>query len=158
MAEAVQNRLTEGGVIRKLVLFAMPILIINLLQATYNMVNMVIVGQFNGGYSMSAVSIGGQITGLVLGIINGVANGAAIVTGQLFGQKREEDIRRLSQTLTTFAVLIALAISILVILLRRPILNILNTPTESYEATLLYVTICMCGTIFMVDCKMKLNT
>ncbi|MBQ3829522.1 MAG: hypothetical protein II813_01210, partial [Spirochaetales bacterium] len=53
--------LTNGSVARQLLVFALPLFVSNALQAVYNMVDMIIVGQFIGGAGMSAVSIGGDL-------------------------------------------------------------------------------------------------
>ena len=57
--------LTEGNVVSQLFMFAMPLFVANALQAVYNLVDMVVVGQVIGGTGMSAVSIGGDILHLL---------------------------------------------------------------------------------------------
>ena len=77
-----RGNLTVGSPGKKLIAFAVPIIIINLMQAVYNVADMVIIGHFVGAAGMSAVSIGGQITTVVLVVIVAIANGAAAIIGQ----------------------------------------------------------------------------
>ena len=60
-SKTFQKDLTRGSVPRLLLSFAMPLLISNSLQAVYNLVDMIVVGQYIGGAGMSAVSIGGDL-------------------------------------------------------------------------------------------------
>ena len=70
-----QKDLTQGSVAKQLVLFSLPFLASNLLQALYNMADMLIVGQFCGMVGTSAVGIGGQVTILLINLISGLAVG-----------------------------------------------------------------------------------
>ena len=70
-----QTDLTQGSVFGQLLKFSVPFLLSNLLQALYNMADMVIVGQFGGAVGASAVGIGGQVTILIINLISGLAVG-----------------------------------------------------------------------------------
>ena len=65
-----QTDLTQGSVFGQLLKFSVPFLLSNLLQALYNMADMVIVGQFGGAVGASAVGIGGQVTILIINLIH----------------------------------------------------------------------------------------
>ncbi len=141
--------LTSGSIVKKLTLFALPIVAMNLLQAVYNIVDMIIVGQFIGSVGMSAVSIGGQITVLVLVACSGIANGCAVYVGNLSGMRRHKEMNSYVGTMLSFLLLMALALSILVIIFCKPLLTALNTPAESFSETRNYLIICMLGTVFV---------
>lgn len=141
--------LTTGSIGKKLIAFSLPIMAINLLQAVYNMVDMVIVGQFVGPVGMSAVSVGGQVTTLILNICLGLSNGLAAYIGQLFGAKKMEEADSMIGSFLSFLTLLALSLTAVTIALRTPLLHALNTPDESFDATAQYLTICMCGTVFI---------
>ena len=61
MSKGFQNDLTEGHVAKQLLRFSIPFLLANLLQALYNMADMLIVGQFDGAIGAAAVGVGGQV-------------------------------------------------------------------------------------------------
>ncbi len=141
--------LTSGSIAKKLTLFALPIVAMNLLQAIYNIVDMIIVGQFIGSVGMSAVSIGGQVTTLILVTCSGLANGCAVYVGNLAGMRRHRDMNSYVGSMLSFLFLLAAAITILIIVFCDPLLHALNTPAESYSDTKSYLIICMLGTVFV---------
>lgn len=141
--------LTTGSITKKLIAFTLPLIAINLLQAVYNIVDMIIVGQFVGSAGMSAVSIGGQVTHLVLAICNGLSNGGSAYIGQLFGSKRGSEAKSVVGTLLSFLLLVSIIFTVGIIALRMPLLDALNTPAESLAQTRDYLTVCMLGTVFI---------
>lgn len=144
---AAKGDLTAGAPGRKLLAFALPILVINMFQAIYNAVDMVILGQFTGAPGMSAVGIGGQVTTVVLVVVTAIANGGAAITGRYFGAGNRDAIRRLLTTMLSFSLILALVLTAAVIAACRPILIFLNTPDESFDGAVAYLIICMCGTV-----------
>lgn len=149
MTETDRRDLTAGGVGKKLVLFSLPILVTMLLQAVYNIVDMILVGRFLGAPGMSAVSVGGQVTLLVLCIVNGLSNGGAVCVGRLFGRRQLEKAHRLIGAFLSFLILLALAITAVMIVFRQPLLEGLDTPAESFQGAVDYLTVCMLGTVFV---------
>lgn len=149
MTSADRNDLTTGSIFKKLTIFALPIIGMNLLQAVYNIVDMIVVGQFIGSVGMSAVSIGGQITALVLVLCAGLSNGCSVMVARCFGMRQEDDIKAYIGSMLSFLTLIALVLTIITVTLRGPLLTALKTPAESYGETRDYLTICMAGTVFV---------
>lgn len=82
-----QQDLTRGSVAKQLFKFALPFLLSNLLQAMYNMADMLIVGQFSGPVGTSAVGIGGSVTILVINLISGLSVGGTVLIAQFIGAK-----------------------------------------------------------------------
>lgn len=141
--------LTTGNISMKLIRFAIPLVLMQLLQAVYNLVDMIIVGQFVGSAGMSAVNIGGQVTHLVLALSNGLSNGGSAYIGQLYGAKRREEAKAVVSTQVTFLLSLALVITLGVIIFLNPLLRALNTPAESFGETRAYLIICIVGTVFV---------
>ena len=141
--------LTSGNIVSKLIAFAIPIMGMSLLQAVYNIVDMIIVGQFVGSSGMSAVNIGGQVTHLVLCLCSGLSNGGSAYIGQLFGAGKIKDAKSVIGTLLSFLCTAALLFTAAVLFARHPLLRWLNTPAESYADTLSYLFICISGTLFI---------
>ena len=141
--------LTQGSVTQLLFRFAMPLFVANALQALYNLVDMVVVGQVIGGAGMSAVSIGGDILHLLTFLAMGFSSAGQVLISQYVGAGRTDDMRRLIGTMFTLLLSIALTISVICFILRAPILNILNTPQESYAYTMDYMVTCIAGLTFI---------
>ena len=141
--------LTEGSVARQLFLFAMPLFVANALQAVYNLVDMVVVGQVIGGAGMSAVSIGGDLLHLITFVAMGFSGAGQVLVSQYVGAGRTDSVRRLIGTMFSFLLGIAVVIAVVCFALRVPILNALNTPAESYRFTMDYMVTCIAGLVFI---------
>ena len=141
--------LTQGNVVKQLYFFAMPLFVANALQAVYNLVDMVVVGQVIGGAGMSAVSIGGDVLHLLTFLAMGFCGAGQVIIAQFVGAKRTDDVRKLIGTMFTFLLGISLLIAIICFALRYPILDLLNTPAESYDYTMDYMVTCIAGLVFI---------
>lgn len=143
------NDLTEGAVAKKLLYFAFPFMLSNLLQTVYNLVDMSVVGHFMGSAGLSAVSIGGRLVELLTMLCTGFCTGGQILLSQQVGAKQKEDMQKTIGTLFTFILLCAVGLGSLSILLHRPILTLMNTPTTAFEEAAKYMVICNSGCIFI---------
>lgn len=86
--------LTVGSVPKLLIAFASPLFLSNLLQAVYNMVDMIVVGKYVGSTGLSAVSIGGDILHFITFIAMGFANAGQVIISQYTGAGRKDKINR----------------------------------------------------------------
>ncbi len=143
------NDLTGGSVTKLLLKFAFPLFVSNALQAVYNIVDMIVVGQFIGGAGMSAVSIGGDILHLLTFVAMGFSSAGQVLIAQDVGRREMDSVRNTIGTMFTFLLGISLVISVVCYFLRDAMLNLLNTPAESYQYTLDYTVTCIVGLIFI---------
>ena len=149
MTNRMQNNLTEGGVLKKLVLFALPFLASNLVQSFYNVADMLIVGNFCGPESMSGVNIGGQVTFILTSIVIGLCVGATVLIGQYVGSGNEKGLQRVTATIITLLVWLGVIISALMLVLKQPVLELIRTPAESFAESDSYLTVTVLGIIFI---------
>ena len=149
MEETMIKDLTTGSVGKELLRFSFPFMLSNALQTVYNLVDMVVVGQFVGASGLSAVSIGGQIVWLLSCLAIGYSSGGQIFISQLVGARDHAGIRRTIGTLFTVIAAFSILFTILGIAFHRPLLELLNTPPESMEQARDYVVICSAGMFFV---------
>ena len=149
MANGIQHNLAEGSVARKLAQFALPFLASNVVQSLYNIADMLIVGNFSGPVSMSGVNIGGQVTLLLTNIIIGLCVGATVLIGQYVGAGKQEPLRKAVATMLTLLPLAAVAISALMLVFKGPLLQLMQTPPESFAESDRYLTVTVTGLIFI---------
>ncbi len=141
--------LTSGSVVKQLLVFAFPLFISNSLQAVYNMVDMIIVGQFIGGAGMSAVSIGGDLLHLLTFVAMGFSSAGQVLIARNVGAGNTKEVSRIIGTLFSFLLGVSLVISIICFILRFPILKALNTPAESFDFAMDYMVTCILGLVFI---------
>lgn len=140
---------TSGSVSQTLLVFATPLFLSSLLQVVYNMVDMIIVGQFNGKVGLSAVSVGGDITNFLAFIAMGFSNAGQIIIAQFLGAGKTDKISRFVGTLFSFLLLLGIVSSLICLSLRRALLVLMNTPSESFNAAYDYLGISLSGITFV---------
>lgn len=141
--------LTGEGVVRLLLKFAFPLFVSNALQAIYNIVDMVVVGQFVGGAGMSAVSIGGDILHLLTFVAMGFSSAGQVLIAQYVGAGDMASVKKTIGTMFSFLLGISLVISVACYFMRDLMLGWLNTPPEAYQYTLDYTVTCIVGLFFI---------
>ncbi len=141
--------LTNGSVTKMLLKFAFPLFVSNALQAVYNIVDMIVVGQYIGGVGMSAVSIGGDVLHLLTFVAMGFSSAGQVLISQDVGAKRMDAVKKTIGTMFTFLLGISLVISVSCYIIRDLMLQLLNTPVESYAYTMDYTVTCIVGLFFI---------
>lgn len=141
--------LTVGSVPKLLLMFAAPLFVSNALQAIYNVVDMIVVGQVVGGHGMSAVATGGNVLGILNFIVMGFSGAGQIIIARAVGQKDMESVKKTIGTMFTTLLTAAIVMSIICFFLRDWLLNLVNTPTEAYKFTMDYTIVCMIGLVFI---------
>ena len=140
---------TSGPVLRSLLTFSFPLFLSNLLQALYNLVDMVVVGQAAGAPGLSGISVGGDVLAMLTFIAIGFADAGQVIISMYIGSGLKEKLSRFVGTMAGFMFLCAVVISTLFLLLRGNILTLLNTPAESWDQAMAYASTCMVGLIFI---------
>lgn len=137
--------LTEGPIMRTLLAFAAPIVLTNLVQQLYSMVDLIVIGQFVGSVGTVGVNTGGEMADLVSPVAMGFSTAGQIYIAQLAGAKDDKKIKETVGTLLTFMLLISLALAVVGILFSRPILSVLNCPEEAMGQARAYMIITALG-------------
>lgn len=140
---------TSGSITKALIRFSVPFLIANLIQSMYNIVDIMVVSRFCGPTGIAGASIGGNVTQTVTYMIIGLCNGGSIMTAQYAGMKNHKDIRETIGTMFSIMLILAVAVTAVMLSLSNVILTALNTPTEAFSETRAYFTICMSGSVFI---------
>lgn len=147
--ERVGMDLTEGPIMQTLLAFAIPIVLTNLIQQMYSMVDLIVVGQFVGNAGTVAVNTGGEVADLVSPVAMGFSTAGQIYIAQLAGARDEQGIRRTIGTLLSFMVLIACILCVGTIGFSGPILKLINCPAEAFRQAQLYMIVTALGMPFI---------
>lgn len=141
--------MTRGSVVPLLFRFAFPLFVSNALQAVYNLVDMIVVGNYIGPAGMSAVSIGGDILHLLTFVAMGFSSAGQVIIAQAVGANRHDDIKKTIGTMFTFLLGISVVIAVICYALRHSVLRWLNTPAAAEAFTMDYMVTCVCGLVFI---------
>ena len=145
----MRRDLTQGSVLKNVVLFSLPYLLSYFLQTLYGMADLFIIGQFRGVESTTAVSVGSQVMHMLTVMLVGLAMGATVSIGQAVGGgDHRRASRGIGNTVTLFMGLSVVLTGVL-LCLTRPIVAVMSTPAEAVEGTVAYLTICFLGIPFI---------
>lgn len=149
MSQTQIKDFTTGNITKQLLAFASPLLLSNLLQVAYNMVDMIIVGNTLGASGISAVAVGGDVSNFLTCVAMGFSSAGQVLIAQYIGAKKQDKIGRFVGTMSSFLALCAVVISVIGLFFRHSILQIMNTPQEAFDGALGYSSICMVGLVFI---------
>lgn len=141
--------LTQGSVTRLLLIFAFPLLCSNLLQTVYNMVDMIVIGQFVGREGLSAVSIGGDVLHFLTFLVMGFSNAGQVILSQYIGAGNRDRIRGTIGTMFTVTFISAVGLTIVCYLGLDAFLHVMNTPEECFDYARQYGLTCVLGLVFI---------
>ena len=142
--------MTEGSIAKSLLLFAVPLILGNLLQQLYNTADSIIVGNFVGANALAAVGSSGSPIYLLIGFSQGVAVGAGVVVAQYLGAKDRADTQLAVHTALAISVVMGLILTIGGVACGRALLEWMNTPAEVLEDAVTYIRIYFGGVLFSV--------
>ena len=141
---STMTNMTTGSPAKHILRFALPLLIGNLFQQLYNMVDSIVVGNYVGSEALAAVGTCGSTNFLFFSLSSGLAIGIGVITAQYYGAGDEKGVR--STIANSFYVLMAAAgvVSILGFLLTPFILGLLKVPDGIMASSTLYLrTTCL---------------
>ena len=98
----------SGNLLKKIILFTIPVILSSILQLLYNAVDLAVVGQFCGDQSLAAVGSTGSLTNLIINLFMGVSIGANVSVARAIGQKNASKVEKLVHTDIIFSVLAGL--------------------------------------------------
>lgn len=140
--------MTVGPALPLLLKFTMPLLMGNLLQQTYSLVDAAIVGKFLGIHSLASVGASTSVIFLILGFCNGCCGGFAIPVAQKFGARDYSTMRTFISVSQKLAVGMSVAVAFITSLLCADILRLMQTPQNIFDGAYQYLLVTFIGIPF----------
>lgn len=142
------NDFTQGNIPKQMLRFAVPFMVSNALQVFYSIVDMIVVGNVVGSEGLAAVSVSSQIFTFMTVLCLGFCTGGQVYIAQLIGSGQRNRLDAAIGTLFSVIVLVGIAMTVLGIVFKSTVLELLNTPAESFDMALDYMLVCSCGILF----------
>ncbi|MFI3114979.1 MAG: MATE family efflux transporter [Clostridia bacterium] len=142
------NELYHGPIIKKILMFAVPLMLTGLLQLLYTAVDMVVVGRFAGKEALSAVGSTNALINLFINVFNGLSLGASVVASRYFGSEDKEGLSQTVHTAIALSIFAGFILTIVGWVFARPMLVLMDTPLDVIEGSVLYLKIFFSGMIF----------
>ena len=141
------NDMTKGNPLKIFIFFTIPLLIGNVFQQLYSMVDTIIVGRFVGVEALAAVGSTGSMFFLVNGMILGLTSGFGVLVAQKFGAKDEVAIKKAVASNIILTLVLTVFITIIALLVKNPLLRMMNTPDNIFDDASTYITVIFAGII-----------
>lgn len=137
--------MTKGTPWKLILSFSIPLLIGNIFQQLYSMVDTIIVGRFVSVEALAAVGSTGSMSFLILGFVMGITSGFSVITAQRFGANDEAGVRRSVAMSMELCIIATVLLTIIAVLGAKPMLHLMNTPANIFEDASIYITIIYAG-------------
>ncbi len=139
--------MTEGSITKHLINFALPLLVGNIFQQLYNMVDTWVVGNYVSNEAFSAVGSLGPIANMLIGIFMGLSSGAGVVISQYYGAKRYDKVQDTVHTSMVMTLILAAIFTVVGIFMTPYMLHFMKTPDNVFPESKTYLTIYFAGII-----------
>lgn len=150
MSKIDKYNFTDGSIVDKMILFALPLAFTNILQQLFNSCDIAVVGHFAGTEAMAAVGTNASAINLFINLFNGMAVGANVVLARLIGEKKEEKVSLVLHGIVFMAIVIGIVLCIMGQFLSRPLLSLMGAPEEVLPLAIKYLKIYSVGFPFIL--------
>lgn len=140
----------HGPLLKKLILFALPIAASSILQQLFNSADVAVAGRFAESGALAAVGSNAVLVGLFVNLFVGLSVGVNVIIAQYIGQRRTEDVGVVVHTAMLFSVICGILMMIAGLLLSRFLLVLIDTPGDVLERALVYLRIYCLGMPFII--------
>lgn len=137
--------LTEGSILKKLLLFSLPLMASSVLQLFFNAADVIVVGKYAGDNSLAAVGSNGSIINLLTNVFMGLSVGVNVLVARYFAAKQEEELQKTVHTAITVSVMSGILLAVAGVLAAKQILMWMQSPAEVIELSALYLRIYFLG-------------
>lgn len=145
MEDMKARDMTKGNPMKLILFFSIPLLIGNIFQQLYSMVDTIIVGRFIDSDALAAVGTTGPLSFLIIGFIIGITGGFAVIVAQRFGAKDEKGLRKAVAMSIILCTIITIVVTALSVICTRPLLEMINTPDNIIEDSYNYIVVIFWG-------------
>ena len=144
--KSYEMNMTEGPLLKEIILFAIPLMLTGMLQLLYNAADIVVVGKFAGDASLAAVGSTSSLINLIVNAFLGLSLGAGVVVAQAIGARNKARLHRTVHTSILLSAVLGIGVGALGFALCRPLLVLMSSPPEVLNKATLYMRIYFLGT------------
>ena len=147
MKAAKKIDMTQGSIMKRVLLFALPICVGNVLQQLYGTVDTLVIGNFCGSVSLAAVGTSSQPVEILLCVFLGLGTGVSILVSQFTGRGDMESLKEIGATAISFLFLCSIPLTIIGQFAGPAVLRFMQVPDDTWELANAYISIIFFGTL-----------
>nr|WP_297884481.1 MATE family efflux transporter [uncultured Blautia sp.] len=144
-----EKNLTEGKILKTMLMFAFPMILGNLLQQIYNIADTMVVGRFLGAEALAAVGSAYTLMTFLTSVLIGLCMGSGAVFSIAYGAGNEQELKKSIWVSFIFVGFITIVMNIFVFVWTDPVLKLLQIPKEVYPLMETYIRIIFLGIVFV---------
>ena len=144
-----EKNLTEGKILKTMLIFALPMILGNLLQQVYNIADTMVVGRFLGAEALAAVGSAYTLMIFLTSVIIGLCMGSGAVFSIAYGAGNQQELKKSIWVSFVFVGIVTIVMNATVFIWTRPILRLLQIPEEVYLLMYQYIRIIFSGILFV---------
>ena len=137
--------MTEGSIVKQVILFALPLMLGNIFQMLYNTVDSIVVGNFVGKQALAAVGSTTMIVNMMVFFFNGFSTGAGVIIANLFGARNMEKLHKAIETTMAATFLLSALLTVAGVAAVKPMLRFMATPEDVFGEATVYLQIYIGG-------------
>jgi Na+-driven multidrug efflux pump len=139
------DMLSQKGLTRKIITFALPLMASGIVQQSFNSIDVAVVGKFVGSHALAAVGSNGSVIGLIVNLFVGIAVGANVIISTYLGQRNKEGVHRAVATSSLIALIGGCMLLVIGMCVARPIHELLDTPENIMDDAVGYLRLYAVG-------------
>ena len=145
-----QMDMIHGPMFYRRLFFALPLAASSILQQLFNSADVAVVGRFAGSAALAAVGGNSPVINLLINMFVGLSIGANVIIANFIGQGREDKVKEAVHTVMSVALISGVSLLVIGIIIAKPILLMINTPSEVINLAVLYLRIYFLGMPFVM--------
>ena len=140
----------NGTIMDKLISFSVPLILSGILQLLFNAVDIIVVGRFSGSQALAAVGSTTALINIFTNLFIGISLGANVLAARFYASGKEKEMSETVHTSITLALISGLVMALAGVLLARFALNLMGTPNDVIDQSVLYMRIYFLGMPFFM--------
>lgn len=140
----------NGTLMDKLISFSLPLMLSGILQLLFNAVDIIVVGRFTGSQALAAVGSTTALINIFTNLFIGISLGANVLAARFYASGKEKEMSETVHTSITLALISGLVMALAGVLLARFALNLMGTPNDVIDQSVLYMRIYFLGMPFFM--------
>lgn len=145
MKKSYEMDMCSGPILKKILIFSIPLMLSGVLQLLFNAADVIVVGRFAGSQSLAAVGSTTALINLLINIFIGLSVGANVVVARAYGGKRERDVSESVHTAIALSLVSGVLLIIMGLAFSRLLLEMMGTPDDVLDKAALYMRIYFAG-------------
>ncbi|MBR5315225.1 MAG: MATE family efflux transporter [Firmicutes bacterium] len=137
--------MVRGPVLKKMLVFSLPLMLSSILQLLFNAVDLVVVGRFAGDNAMAAVGSNSALIALMTNLFVGLSVGANVTVARFYGAKREQELSQTVHTTVALGMVSGVLLAVLGVCIAKPVLILMGMPEDVLPLAVLYLRIYFLG-------------